>query len=127
MELVGKWADTAVTAGSNSPAIPYFQTCKALDCYRRHQFADAVAWGQKATDRTVARAQALPVLAMSYWRLGQKEDARAALAAGNTLAPANPSEADKNDPKWEWFDWIFARILLDEAQALMESNPGKGE
>src|SRR5262249_11704428 len=117
MELVAKWANTAVTAGSNDPAIPYFRMCKALVCHRRDKFADAVAWGEKAKNGTLvyARAQVLPVLAMSYWRLGQKEDARAALAAGNTLAPANPSEGDKNDPKREWFDWIFARILLDEA------------
>jgi hypothetical protein len=66
-------------------------------------------------------AYAYAVLAMADWRLGEKVAARAMLAKGNTLAPIIFPAREVQDGADAWSGWIFARISLDEATALVES------
>jgi serine/threonine protein kinase len=133
-ELIDNLADVAVTFGNGDPSMPYFQACKAMSSYRRGLFRKAIEWVEKAlnapTAEALAKAKAYAVLAMANWQLGQKTEARAALAKGDALAPNLLPEQDAQDLGESWVAWLMARISLDEATALMapaaaaESNSG---
>ena len=88
--------------------------------YRSGNFAEAIAWGEKAANSSAqfAQAKAYAVLAMAHWQLGRKDEARTALARGDALAP----RAD--DLGESWVAWLMARISLDEATTLIQyKNP----
>src|ERR1051326_5727756 len=122
LNAVGRLADMAVARGANDEgAMPFFETCKALSEYRLEHFADAVAWAKKSIDspRKDAHPHAYGVLALAEWRLGNKEQARAALAAGEKLSPREMPTAIAKDPDTAWLVWLFSRIQLDEAEALI--------
>ncbi len=125
LQLIDHLADTAVTVGKDDWAMPFFQVCKALSEYRQGHFPHAVEWAQSALKRSdvvYLQAYAYAVLAMADWQLGEKDAARAMLTKGNTLAPIIfPVREVENIPD-AWSGWIFARISLDEATALVESR-----
>jgi len=125
LQLIGRLADTAVTAREDEWAMPYFQVCKALSEYRLGHFAGAVEWARKALIRSDVphlQAYAYAVLAMAHWRLGEQVAAREMVAKGNTLAPITfPVREAGNSPD-PWSGWIFARVSLDEATALVEGK-----
>jgi tetratricopeptide (TPR) repeat protein len=123
LALMDKLADKAVTAGSGDSALPYFQACKAMSNYRLGHFSEAIAWGEKAAKSSMdfAQAKAYAVLAMAHWQLAQKEEARAALANGDALAPGILSEKGPEDLGESWVAWLMARISLDEATRLTQS------
>jgi chemotaxis regulatin CheY-phosphate phosphatase CheZ len=58
---------------------------------------------------------------MANWQLGQKSVALAALASGDQAAPRFSTEQDTKDLGESWIAWLFARISLDEATALIQS------
>ena len=122
LNAVGRLADMAVARGANDEgARPFFETCKGLSEYRLGHFADAVAWAKKSIDspRKDAHPHAYGVLALAEWRLGNQEEARAALAAGEKLAPREMPATIAKDPETAWLVWLFSRIQLDEAEALI--------
>jgi serine/threonine protein kinase/tetratricopeptide (TPR) repeat protein len=123
--LIDKFANLAVTLGSNETAVAYFQGCRALCDYRLENYPRAIEWAQKATDSPTANAQAkakaFAVLAMANWQLGQKDAARTALIRGNKLAPALSHKPDTEDLGDSWVAWLMARVSLDEATALVRS------
>ena len=128
-----KMTDVAVTLGSGEASNPFFQTSKALSKYRQERFREAIEWAAKTTNsnQIYANAQACAVLAMAHWQLGQKDEARAQLAKGDTLAPNIATRRDDPEIGDSWVAWLFARIQLDEATALIqpaapaENLPGK--
>ena len=104
--------------------VPYFQVCKVLSQYRQERFAEAVEWAEKPlkSSSVHARAQTYAVLAMAHGKLGHKDEARAMLAKGEALAPKITFAPNAENVGSEWLGWLFARILLDEATALLESG-----
>jgi tetratricopeptide (TPR) repeat protein len=134
LQLVGHLAATTVTKGIGDPgAMPYFQDCKALSEYRLGHYAEAVEWAQKPLQipRNRAHGHAYAVLAMAYWRLEKKDEARAMLAKGDALEPRVMPVNTAENPGTAWLAWLYARIQLDEAAALIqpgapaENNPGQ--
>jgi tetratricopeptide (TPR) repeat protein len=124
-KVIGQLADTTVTRGIGDPgAMPYFQDCKALSEYRQGHYAEAVEWAQKPLKipDIYVHGHAYAVLAMAYWRLGEKDEARAMLAKGDALAPSIMPVSIAGNPGNAWLAWLFARIQLDEATALVESS-----
>jgi hypothetical protein len=65
------------------------------------------------------------VLALADWQLGRKDEAQAMLAAGEKLAPRLMPASVAEDPGTPWLVWLYARIQLEEAEALIcpPSNP----
>jgi serine/threonine protein kinase len=130
LELLDKLADMSLALGSGDGNLPYFQAAKAMSNYRLGHFAEAVDWGDRATVSSTAdasaRAKADAVLAMAHWQLGQKETAREMLAKGDILAPRIASKPDNVDLGESWVAWLFARISLDEATALIQSDSKTG-
>jgi eukaryotic-like serine/threonine-protein kinase len=123
LKVIGHLADVAVTRGTGDDfAMPFFQVCEALSEYRQGHFAGAVEWAQKSlkNPRIESHGHACAVLAMAYWQLGKKDEARAMLAEGNALAPSILPVHDAEDPGNAWLRWLYARISLDEATARIQ-------
>jgi serine/threonine protein kinase len=122
LKAIGRLADTAVTLGaSDFGAMPFFQVCKALSEYRLGHFSEAAQWAQKSVDSTTyASWHACGILAMADWQLGKKDEARAMLARGEKLAPPVMPSSVARSPGSDWLAWLYARIQLDEARALMD-------
>ncbi|HWY75315.1 MAG TPA: tetratricopeptide repeat protein [Verrucomicrobiae bacterium] len=124
LPVIARLADTAVTRGTGDlGAMPFFQICKALSEYRQGHFADAAEWSQKSVEspRTDAHGHAYALLAMADWQLGRKDEARAKLAEGDALAPEIMPQNVAEDPGDAWLVWLYTRIQLDEAAALVGS------
>jgi len=129
LNSVGRLADTAVTLGAaNDGAMPFFEICKALSEYRLGHFSEAAQWAGKSVDsrRKEAQGPAYGVLAMADWQLGNKGGAREMLAQGDALAPRNVPASTTTDMGDDWLAWLFARIQLDEAAALIETESPTG-
>jgi tetratricopeptide (TPR) repeat protein len=124
LKIIAHLADMTVTRGKGDVgALPFFQDCKALSEYRQGHYAEAIEWAQKPlkVPGLHVHGHAYAVLAMAYWRLGEKEKARAMLAEANTLAPPIMPARIAEDPGDAWLAWLHARIQLEEANALVET------
>jgi serine/threonine protein kinase len=88
--------------------------------YRQGDFAGAEAMCRRALayhfPNEVLTASLELVLAMSHSRLGQAEAARTELARSRPVIESNAAV----NFSWYWFDWLFARVLLIEARALIK-------
>jgi hypothetical protein len=62
------------------------------------------------------------VLAMACWRQGEKDRARSLLGLGNTVAARIHPIRFEEDPEDAWAAWLFGRISLDEATALIHTD-----
>lgn len=126
LQSVDKLADTAVTAGTNDPALAYFLGCKAMSDYRQGRFAEAIDWAGRAAGNPLgdaeAKAKACAILAMADWQIGKKDAAQAMLTRGNQLAPGNLHGNGNISPGESWVAWLIARISLDEATELIRRS-----
>jgi tetratricopeptide (TPR) repeat protein len=131
LKIIGRLADSTVADGvGDQNARPYFQDCKALSEYRQGHYSEAVQWAQKPLKVSGLHVygHAYAVLAMAYWQLGEKERARAMLAKGEEIAPPTIPPGIAEDPSNAWQGWLYARIQLEEAAALIEpSTVAQGE
>lgn len=123
-QVVGRMADAVVTQGrGDRGALPFFEATKALSEYRLGRYSEAVEWALKPLSASgiYPHGHANAVGAMANWRLGKKDEARAQLKEGNRLAPPSmPRHIAENTSNEEWVAWLYARIQLDEATALIE-------
>jgi len=129
LKALDSLVDVALTGGTGDAfSMPFFQVCKALSQYRQGNFAEAVSWAQKPlkSSSRYSHGQACAVLAMAYWRLGEKEQARAMFEKGNALSPPVIPARDTEDPGKAWLAWVYARISLDEAAALIQPSSTTG-
>jgi eukaryotic-like serine/threonine-protein kinase len=99
----------------------------ALVEYRRGDYEKAADWGQRCLDypehNAPRTATAQVIRAMALHRLHREEEARAQLAAGReTIESTFTRDLDRGSgSEGFWFDWVFARILLREASAMMDA------
>jgi tetratricopeptide (TPR) repeat protein len=102
--------------------MPYFEVCKALSEYRQGHYDRAVEWAQQPLkiDGNESHGHAYAVLAMANWRLEKTAEAQAMLAKGNDLAPGSMPADIAEDPGDRWEHWLYARIQMDEATALIQ-------
>jgi serine/threonine protein kinase len=122
LSKLAKMADTAVAAGPNDRAWPYYAFVKGLAEYRQGHFAGALEWLQKVPpDEGVPTrtAQAYATTAMAEYRLGQTNAARAALAQGIKIAETELVKPGRID----WNDGLIAQFLLHEAHGLIIGTP----
>lgn len=96
--------------------------------YRRGNFAKAVEWAQHCLaypeSNAPRTATARVILAMAYHQLGRTAEAQAELRTGREIVESKFSKGrlDRGTPiQGFWFDWAFARILLRETTALIET------
>lgn len=96
--------------------------------YRGGRYSEAVDWTRKYSTfnnyHPARSALAHGILAMSYKHLGEVRFARAELARTRELIGTRTKRG------WEvgdwnegyWYDWIIARVVMREAESLMESE-----
>jgi tetratricopeptide (TPR) repeat protein len=124
-DVIYRLADLPVTRGTNDQdAMPYFEVCKALSEYRQGHYEQAVEWAQQPLkiDGNESHGHAYAVLAMANWHLGKTTEAQAMLAQGNDLAPRSMPADIAEDPGDRWEHWLYARIQMDEATALIQQG-----
>jgi eukaryotic-like serine/threonine-protein kinase len=122
---VDKLATRAISlSGGIDGLMAWIQTCKALSSYRQGRFSEAIEWSEKLSKEShvFAQAKAYAVLAMANWQLGRKDAARAAFAKGDALAPGILPGDKAVDLGDAWLAWLFARISLDEAAAVIHND-----
>jgi hypothetical protein len=94
--------------------------------YRLGDFGQAAEWCHRSLDerdKTTAQMATLRIiLAMSFYQSGQKDEARSQLARGREVVESKFKKGlDRgNGLLGSWYDWVFARILQREAEALIE-------
>lgn len=99
---------------------------KGLCELRSGDLAVAADFLQRAAASGLApegRATAQAALAMTRHRLGQVEAATAALASAREIlgsAFAQPDDTPQQVPVGQWYDWLIARSLFAEAEALLK-------
>jgi eukaryotic-like serine/threonine-protein kinase len=97
--------------------------------YRRGNYPKAAEWCRRCLDypgtNAPRTATAQVILAMSYHRMGLTTEAQAQLAAGREIIDNKfQNRLNGGGPvQGFWFDWLFARILLRESIALLETSP----
>jgi serine/threonine protein kinase/tetratricopeptide (TPR) repeat protein len=110
-----------------------YQSCKALGDYRQGRFASAAEWASKALSQpqyateneiraNCRRVQANMVLAMSTYKLGQRNETHEALARGLEIADTKLPKIESGDLGPYWPDWVFADVLMREAKGLIEGG-----
>jgi serine/threonine protein kinase len=101
----------------------------ALMAYREGLASDAITWGEKANTKTPevpARIATIHVInAMARHQLGQDVEARSELEQGRKMIEPQFAAGLKNGNGAEgwWYDWLFAQILLHEAQGMIDTIP----
>jgi tetratricopeptide (TPR) repeat protein len=127
LEKLDEMAVFAVRPEQDGISLPFSEACKAMACYRLGRFAEAISWADKAarSDLIQARAKAFAILAMVAARQGHLDEAKEMLEKGNALAPPLVKNEHADLPGESWVGWVFARVTLDEATALIgaQSNP----
>jgi serine/threonine protein kinase len=111
-----------ITGTDKHPYIHYFLMVKGLADYRAGQYAAALERLKSFAPRSDAwsfEASALAIQAMTYGRLGRSDEGREILAhAWQVLERRAPPP----DRPWgdNWQDWLHARTLCREAEALLD-------
>lgn len=121
---VAKLADFSVTTGTNQPAYPFFQFCKALVEYRQGNFAAVATWAKPPSESAYPHVavEANALLAMAEQQLQQPEAARASLARAVTLFQTRLPKLESGDLGDDWRDWIIAHALIIEAETLIATG-----
>jgi eukaryotic-like serine/threonine-protein kinase len=122
--------DLATAVVSNfgvTPTVPVNTTVAfALLEYRRHEYAKAMEWSRRCLahpEYNAARvASARVILALAAYQLGDTATARAQLDQSREMIERKfETGLDLGGGAHGfWFDWIFARTLFREAEALMK-------
>ena len=123
LRAVAVMADLAVNTGKAMAAYPFFQCCKALAEYRQGHWSESVYWATNAAQNPFpySRGEAWLILAMSEYRLGRTNDARADVAQCELLVEKQLPQLG-HDLGGDWRDWIVVHALLKEAQGLIEGR-----
>ena len=97
----------------------------ALFEYRCERPDLASAWAERCLayqiENRPRRAATLAVLALSFDRLGRREEAARALAQAREISGSRPDGTLSRTGGREgfWFDWINARVLVREAERIL--------
>lgn len=125
-QATAKFCAEAETSGDVFTAA-WRSVAMALFAYRQDNDREAAAWSRRCLaypgSNAPRTATALAILAMASHRLGQTEEARAELlAAQETVERYFKARLDRGNPvQGFWFDWVFARVLVREATAQIDS------
>jgi hypothetical protein len=127
-EVVRKWTEVqSPTVRTGWAAIPI-----ALWHYRAGEFSLAEEYcrlGLSPHEYTSRTATLRLILAMVCERNGRAGDARGYLAQGRSQVEERFAKGlDRGDQvSGMWYDWVFARVLLREAEGLINHNGAAGK
>jgi serine/threonine protein kinase len=97
----------------------------ALFEYHHGNYAGVEEWHQKAlkydpSDYSQGMSFQI-LLAMAHYRTGQREQSRSELAQAQQVIEA---EISRRPVGVFWFDWLFAKVLADEAAEMIQGKTG---
>ena len=122
-DRVQKLADRAVNGTEKHGSYRWFVFAKGLAEYRAGRHAEAVKWLKRFApnaDGAHIDATVFAVLAMAQHRLGQKEQAHAALHSAQVIFAEKMPDPGAGRPfGGDWHEWLHCQILLREAEALL--------
>ncbi|MFO1449543.1 MAG: serine/threonine-protein kinase [Opitutaceae bacterium] len=135
--MVERLVETGVLGKMEGPRANYAQVAKALSEYRRGRYAGAIEWAQRSlpSRNLDVRVMSLSLLAMAHSRMGNTTAAQVFADDVATLVEKSYPARDSGDlgADWkegiaaevgsEWKGGVFARALLEEARAVIESKP----
>jgi len=130
------FVEKQILAETNSPEsnlAPWHEVALSLFEYRQGDYAKAAEWSRRclaypAPDYAAGRsAAANAILAMSCWRMNQRDEALLALRQGQGVVEVKykPGTNEAIAPKGIWYDVDFGRILLREATGLLANMPSQ--
>jgi eukaryotic-like serine/threonine-protein kinase len=126
-DRVQKLADRAVTGTEKHRYYRWFVLLKGLAEYRADRPAEALKWLERFApnaDGVHTDATAFAVRAMAQHRLGQKEQARAALHSAQVIFAAKMPDPGAGRPfDVGWYEWLHCQIFLREAEVILGKNP----
>jgi serine/threonine protein kinase len=128
-EVAAKSFVTNVNADGDVFLAAWRSVSLALMEYRRGDYTRAAASCRRCLDypeyNAPRAATARVILAMSCQHLGQTGEARSELTQARSMIEDKfKNGLDRGTGvQGFWFDWLFARILLGEATALIEGTP----
>jgi serine/threonine protein kinase len=134
LEPLARVAEASLTNAPRRDLTAWRGTALALMRYRQGRYTDALLWCERASnwDPGIQARQAVGAViqAMAEWQLGKKPAARADLENARKLVEEGFQRPLKYSAAAEtggfWHDWLNARILLREAEGLVdESSPDK--
>ncbi|MGO9479891.1 MAG: serine/threonine protein kinase [Limisphaerales bacterium] len=112
-----------IKEGMTTPASWDFMVLGLLE-YRRGNYAQAVDWCRRSLDTStyiaIPTIHDRTILAMSFHKLGDDATARSELAKARSLIQ---SGLNRGFDSWNWREWVFARLLLQEADGLIPQAP----
>jgi hypothetical protein len=126
-------ANSMEHAGQDSIMEAWRCVSLALMAYRQNYTPTAKAWCRRCLaypEQNPARmATAHIIQAMACYQLNEVEDAYSELELGRKLVndQFKGGLQEGNGLEGFWYDWIFARILLREAEGLIESPSSVGK
>ncbi len=92
--------------------------------YRRGNYAKAIDWCQRSLDPctyvNMPTATDRVILAMSFHKLGDDATARSELDTARSFVQRG---LDRNFVSWNWREWVYFRLLLQEADGLIPQAP----
>ncbi len=134
MKLLEPLSDLSANSMDNNGQDPVMVAWRCISlglmAYRQGYTPTAKLWCQKC----IAFSQYNPsriatahiIQAMSCWQLGETNITASELAQGRKLVDSEFASGlrEGNGADGFWFDWLFARILLREADSLIKIPPG---
>jgi hypothetical protein len=122
-------ATRGVTGTEKHVYYPWFVICKGLADYREAEYARSLAALKglnPSPDGAVYEATIHTIMAMAHHRLSQPEEARQALERARTIVAKKMPKTERGQLfEGGWDDWLRCRILLREAEALIEGKTEK--
>ncbi|HEV3298221.1 MAG TPA: protein kinase [Planctomycetaceae bacterium] len=128
-DRVQKLADRVVSGTEKHGDYRWFVFVKGLAEYRAGRHAEAVKWLERFgahADGAHVDASAFAVLAMAQHRLGQKEQAHAALHSAQAIEKM-PDPSVGRLFGGDWQNGLHCQILLREAEALLTNKSDVGD
>ena len=126
-------ANSMASAGQDTIMEAWRCVSLALMAYRQNYTPTAKAWCRRclsyAEQNPGRMATAHIIQAMSCYQLNETEEAHLELEQGRKFVEAQFAGGLQKGNGLEgfWYDWLFARILLREAEALIEKAPAAGK
>ena len=133
MKSLDSFNDVAVSSFAHEKEdvimTPWRYVSVALMAYRQDDVPNSIYWCQKCLAypmSNVARnATAHVILAMAFFKEGKFDSANSELTQGRNMINSAFVEGlpEGNGLNGWWYDWLFARILLREADGLIQNQP----
>ena len=126
-QQIMKLADLAMAGTEAAPERKGFEITQGLVLYRARRFgpaAESIIRSSPMSEGAPRDALAFAVLAMARHRLGQLEDAHAALTSAQRIVSAKlPNLAKGETFGDDWCDWLHCQVLCREAGEMLREEP----